>query len=113
MLTREIQRGDLFTVSSWREKIAVEWQRFTLEYPEYEDLLICEDDSCDHASEICWLITDVREEEPVENPTYSIVRLVGDDRLHEVLTDDLIPVRYEQVCSCGQINGCWSAEEEI
>ena len=112
MLTKEMKRGDLFTVSSWREKIAVEWLRFSLEYPEYEDLLICKDDSCDHTSEICWLITDVRDQEPVENATYSIVRMVGDDRFHEVETADLIPVNYEQVCSCGQI-GCWPAEESI
>jgi hypothetical protein len=118
MLTEElenIQEGDLFTVSSWRSTwsgIAVEWQRYDVEEFDASKAwwLLCEDDSCDHASDICWMFD--RDYEPQINEAISVVIMVGDDRERYVETADLIPVRSEQVCSCGQI-GCWSAEEQI
>ena len=97
--------GDTYRVDGWNQSIAVQFVRYTLEYPEHHDVLICDDDGCDHVSEMCWMYCDGEDDEPTENVNWAIVRMVGDDRLHEVESSSLIPVDADSICSCGQI-GC-------
>lgn len=68
------------------------------------DYLVCDDEECDHGlSEMCWtegdtsIVTDLDRVRAV---------MVGDDRVHEVEVEDLIPIDRDDYCgSCGQI-GC-------
>ncbi len=72
---------------------------------EYEgDYLVCDDDECDHSmSEMCWTEGDTS---IVTDYDHAIVVMVGDDRRHDIHTEDvsLLPDD-EHVCSCGQ-RGC-------
>jgi hypothetical protein len=120
--TLELQIGETYLVSSWSAKVAVRFIRYSLEYPdlsEFWDLVCCEDeenqDSCDHSSEMCWHFTGSHIEEgldAVEDRSFAIVCMIGDDRLHEVSAADLIPVDAEQVCSCGSIGCCFGGSEQ-
>lgn len=43
-----------------------------------------------------------------EQPSTAIVRMVGDDRDHEVAADELEPINDDEFCGgCGQIGCSW------
>lgn len=94
--------GDVFIVPQF-PGTAVRFVGHPLEYPEHDDELICEDDGCDHVSEMCWLISDGGDVEPEPVLTEALVVMIGDDRRHCVSISDLTPYD-DRVCSCGQID---------
>jgi len=110
--TLELQIGETYLVSSWSAKVAVRFIRYSLEYPEITDFLICEDETCNHVAAMCWMSEDQSDSEPVEMRDFAIVCMIGDDRLHEVSAADLIPIDAEQVCSCGSIGCCFGGSEQ-
>ena len=114
--TLQLNRGDLFKVSSWMDGIAVRFVRYAaidLDPMDFWELACCEDEDqqhlCDHVSDMCWIYS---EPEPEEDFSVAIVVMVGDDREHKVDVEDLIPIDAEQVCSCGSIGCCFGGSEQ-
>lgn len=68
------------------------------------DLLVCDDEECDHGlSEMCWAEGDYS---IVTNPDMVKAIMVGDDTVHLIDVEDLRPLAREEFCGeCGQI-GC-------
>ncbi len=67
--------------------------------------IICEDDDCDHASDMCYIY---HEPERVDSDYQVDAIMVGDDRIFHVFVDDLELIPDESYCrDCGQI-GCTS-----
>ena len=100
-LTAE-QTSARYQVQGW-PGVAVRITGWTTENVYEGDILVCEDEDCDHGmSEMCWCEGDT---ETVEGEMLCVV-MVGDDRVHEVDPDDLIVIDDLDYCAeCGQI-GC-------
>jgi hypothetical protein len=93
-----------YRVEGWGG-IAVYIRGWTKEERYEGDLLICDDEDCDHsASEMCWAEGDTS---IIEGDMLRVV-MVGDDREHEVDPDDLVMLDDDDYCSsCGQIGCGW------
>lgn len=69
------------------------------------DVLVCEDDECDHTlSEMCWV--EGGDVDTVVDLDRVVAVMIGDDRDHVVEVADLTKIDRDDYCgSCGQI-GC-------
>src|SRR3954467_9719163 len=82
--------------------VAVWIKGWTTEEVYEGDYLVCDDDECDHDSEMCWTEGDTS----IVPGNMLRVVMVGDDREHIVDPDDLVKLDDDDYCSvCGQI-GC-------
>lgn len=68
------------------------------------DVLVCNDDECDHLlSEVCWTEGDY---ERVYDESRVRAVMIGDDREHTFDVEELTPLDRDEFCGeCGQI-GC-------
>ena len=68
--------------------------------------IVCEDDDCDHASDMCYVYREPEE----EDDEYMVdCVMVGDDRVFSFYADDLTILPEDEFCSgCGQIGCGWS-----
>ena len=65
--------------------------------------IICDEDDCDHASDMCYIYN---EPEMVDSDYQVDAVMIGDDRVFHVYVDDLELIDDESYCrDCGQI-GC-------
>ena len=77
----------------------------TKEWTEESWEIICEEDDCDHESDMCYIYN---EPEEIDSEYRVDAIMVGDDRIFHVFTDDLTLIDDEAYCrDCGQI-GCRS-----
>jgi hypothetical protein len=82
--------------------VAIYIDRFSSEDSYEGDLLICEEESCDHnLSEMCWIEGGYS---TVVNYNKVIGVMVGDDEEHIIPVEDLTEL-IREVCTCGQL-GC-------
>lgn len=65
--------------------------------------IVCEDDDCDHASDMCYVYF---EPEQVDDDYMVFCVMVGDDKVYSFYADDLELIDEDDYCrECGQI-GC-------
>jgi hypothetical protein len=65
--------------------------------------LACDDEDCDHDEWFCWSMPDPFEADDLERVRAT---MVGDDGVHIIDVEDLIPLSREEFCGeCGQV-GC-------
>lgn len=91
-----------YRVQGW-PGVAVWIKGWTKEDSYEGDVLVCDDEDCDHSlSEMCWAEGDTAR---IDGEMLRVV-MVGDDREHIVDPGDLIVIDDEDYChSCGQL-GC-------
>ena len=100
---REDHTDARYRVEGW-PKIAVWIKGWTKEEKYEGDYLICDDEACDHESEMCWAEGDTS---ICEGEMLRVV-MVGDDKEHIVDPDELIKIDDDAYCSgCGQIGCGW------
>lgn len=83
---------------------------FATYWTDGNDVLICEDEDCDHSSDMCWLCD---EPEECEYPDRVTAIMVGDDRKHVVDISDLTEIGAGDYClGCGQ-TGCTAERLDV